>query len=165
VLGKVILVWIKKKISCWYYRNWSLPIPNFWIIEVKGIHLRFSITRWRWVVPFSCHLINQFIVKTKVRVMPDGGIPTWCGGDLVILLVFPPGCQSCCYCNVMIEVSFLIDCGRNGRPAIELGVHKYCSRSSHGLECVCCWVNLLQLVRQISTYNLVLPGLLRFFVL
>jgi len=45
-------------------------------------------------------------VKTKVRVMPDGGIPTWCGGDLVILLVFPPGCKSCCYCNVMIEVQF-----------------------------------------------------------
>jgi len=60
-------------------------------------------------------------VKTKVRVMPDKGIPTWCGGDLVILLVFPPGCQSCCYCNVMIEVSFLIDCGRNGRPAIWIG--------------------------------------------
>jgi len=32
--------------------------------------------------------INRFIVKTKVRVVPDGGIPAWRWGDLVILLVF-----------------------------------------------------------------------------
>ena len=53
--------------------------------------------------------VNRCIVQSDIRIVPDGGEPSWCSGCFGDFVGFPPGCQSCGNFDVMIKSLFFFD--------------------------------------------------------
>lgn len=48
--------------------------------------------------------VNRCIVQLEIRIVQDGGESTRCWGCFGDFVGFPPDCQSCGYCDVMIKI-------------------------------------------------------------
>ena len=55
---------------------------------------------------FSLPFGEVNIVQSEIRIVPDGSEHTMCRGCFVYFVGFPPRCQSCGYCDVMIKIYF-----------------------------------------------------------